>query len=115
MGSLPSWRAKLFLQQADPLDLPFQIDAGIVLHAPAHGLAEILDICGGRTAKINQEVTVQLRHLSVAEPEPAATCCVDELPSLLSRGILERRAPCAALDGLGRLARLGDLDRKSVV
>ena len=99
LGSLPSWRAKLFLPQADALDLPFQIDAGIVLHARAHGLAEILDIRRGGTAKIDQEVTVQLRDLSIAEPQPAATRCVDELPSLLSGRILERRTPRAALDG----------------
>src|SRR6202048_4392144 len=100
---------KLFLPQADALDLPFQLDAGIILHARAHGLAEILDIRRGGTAKIDQEVTVQLRTLSIAEPQPAATRCVDELPSLLSRGILERRTARTALDGLGRLARLRDL------
>src|ERR1700680_5169313 len=100
---------KLVLPQADALDLPFQLDAGIVLHAPAHGLAEVLDIRRGGTAKIDQEVTVQLRDLSIAEPQPAATRCVDELPSLLSRRILERRTPCATLDGLGSLARLSDL------
>ena len=52
---------------ADALDLPFERDAGIVLHAPAHLLAQLLDVGRRRVAAVDQEVAVQLGHLRVAD------------------------------------------------
>src|SRR5437764_7411894 len=86
------------LRHSDPLDLPVQRDAGILLHALAHGLAQRLDVGGGGTAEVDQEIAVHLRHLGVAELEAPAAGGVDELPGLMSRRVLEGRAAGAALD-----------------
>ena len=94
---------------ADPLDLPFELDAGLRLDARAHGLAQRLDVGGGGAAEIDQEIAVQLGDLRVADHEAAAAGGVDQLPGLLAGRVLEGRAAGAALDRLRRLARLGDL------
>src|SRR5262245_65075353 len=85
---------------ADALDLPVERDARCLLHALAHGLAQCLDIGSGRGTEIDQEVAVHLRHLGVADLEPATAGSVDELPGLLPRRVLEGRAAGAALDRL---------------
>src|SRR5262249_62190958 len=91
------------------LDLPLELDARGLAPAPAHLLAERLDVCGARVAAIDEEVAVHLRHLRVADGEPAAARRVDQLPRLVAGRVLERGAAGAALDRLRRLARLGDL------
>src|SRR5262245_15189922 len=93
----------------DPLDLPFELDAGILFHARPHRLAQGLDVGGGGAAEIDQEVAVHLRHLGAADREAAAAGGVDDLPGLVAGRVLEGRAAGAALDRLGGLARLGDL------
>jgi hypothetical protein len=54
------------LYHSDPLDLPFEIDAGMLLDAPAHRLAQRFDIGGGGAAEIDEKISVHLRHLRVA-------------------------------------------------
>src|SRR5690242_20628894 len=93
----------------DPLDLPFEIDAGTLLDALSHCFTEIFDIGRGRRALIDQEVAMQLGNLRAADDQPAAAGLVDELPSLVAGRVLEGRPAGAALDRLRRLARLGDL------
>ena len=51
--------------------------------------AERFNIRAGGVAGINQEIGVFFGYLCAADLEPAASCFVDELPSLLSFGILE--------------------------
>src|SRR5690348_8684933 len=93
----------------DALDLPFELHARMLPHPAAHFLAQRLDVRRARMAAVDQEIAVHLRYLGVADHEPAAAGSVNELPSLLPRRILECRAARAALDRLGRLARLSDL------
>src|SRR5712672_572105 len=93
----------------DALDLPFQLHAGIFLHARPHGLAQCLDIGRARVAAVDQEIAVHLRHLGVAHHKAAAAGGVDQLPGFVARRILEGRAAGAALDRLRGLARPGDL------
>src|SRR5262249_47691762 len=93
----------------DPLDLPFELDAGILLHALADGFAQALDVGGGGVAGVDQKIAVHLRDLRVTDDEAAAAGGVHQLPSLVARWILEGRATGAALDRLRRLARLRDL------
>ena len=97
------------LRHSDPLDLPFQLDARRLLHAPAHRLAQGLDIRGGGAAEIDQEVAVHLRNLGVAVFQAAAAGGINELPRFLAGRILERRAAGAALDRLRLLAIGGDV------
>ena len=52
---------------ADALDLPFELDAGCLAHALAHGLAEFLDLRGRGAAFVDQEVAVQLGDLRRAD------------------------------------------------
>src|SRR5205809_402889 len=52
---------------------------------------------------------MQFRHLRAANREATTARCVDQLPGLLPRRILEGRAAGAALDRLRCLARLRDL------
>src|SRR4051812_47571237 len=61
-------RRRLFrmLRHPDPLDFPLQLDSGGLAHAPAHLLAQALDIGGGRRAAVDEEVAVHLRDLRVA-------------------------------------------------
>src|SRR6476620_12102843 len=96
------------LRHSDPLELPFELDARRLLHAPAHRLAQSLDIRGGGAAEIDQEVAVHLRNLGVAVFQAAAAGGIDELPRFLAGRILERRAAGAALNRLRCLARFGD-------
>src|SRR5262245_7345886 len=88
----------------DPFDLPFEHDTGILLHAPAHGLTQRLDIGCGRPTEIDQEIAVHRRDLRAADLKPAAAGGVDQLPSLLAGRILEGGAARAALDRLRCLA-----------
>ena len=81
----------------------------VSLHAPAHGLAELLDLRRGGAALVDQEVAVQLGNLRRADGEAAQAGLVDELPGFVAGRILEGRAAGAALDRLRRLAPLGDL------
>src|SRR5690349_1343709 len=93
----------------DALDLPLELHARMLPHPAPHVLAQGLDVGRARMAAVDQEIAVHLRYLGVADHEPAAAGSVNELPSLLPRRILECRAARAALDRLGRLARLSDL------
>src|SRR5213593_1708777 len=84
-------------RHADPFDLPVELNARRLPHARAHGLAQRLDVGGSRSAEIDQEVAVHIRHLRVADLEPAAAGGIDELPGFLSRRVLEGRAAGSAL------------------
>src|SRR6266550_442593 len=101
----PAWR---LLCHSDPLDLPLEIDAGMLLDAPAHRLAQRFDISGGGAAEIDEKIAVHLRHLRVAHLQAAAARRVDELPGFMAGRVLERRAAGAAFDRLGCFARFGD-------
>src|SRR5215469_1815809 len=57
---------------SDPLDLPFQLDAGIFLHAPTHRLAQRLDVGRDGAAEVDQEVAVHFGNLRITDLEPAA-------------------------------------------
>src|SRR5215831_6948475 len=94
---------------ADALDLPFKFHAGMFLNSSAYRLAQAFDLGSARMATIDQEITMHLRYLRVADLQPAATGGVDQLPRFATRRIFECRAPGAALDGLCRFTRLGDL------
>src|SRR5262249_11917220 len=96
------------LRDADALDLPFEISAGMRLHPCTDCLAQRLDVGRTRAAEIDEEVAMHLGDLRVADPQAAAAGRVDELPGFLARRILERRAAGATLDRLRGFARLGD-------
>src|SRR5215216_5960069 len=93
---------ELLRPNADPLDLPLELDAGGFAYPRAHGLAKRLDVGGAGAAAVDQKIAVQLRHLRVADDEAAAAGGVDQLPGLLAGRILESRAAGPALDRLGR-------------
>src|SRR6187200_206697 len=57
---------------ADALDFPVELDAGLFLHPPAHRFAQRLDVGRRGPAEIDQEVAVHFRHLGVADFQPAA-------------------------------------------
>ena len=78
-------------------------------HAPAHRLAQRLDVGGGGAAEIDEKIAVHLRDLGGPVLQAAAAGGIDELPRLVAGRILEGRAAGAALDRLRRLARFGDL------
>jgi hypothetical protein len=59
------------LLDADPLDLPVQINTGIFLHTRTHRLAERFDIVTGRIAGIDEEIAVHFRDLRAADAEAA--------------------------------------------
>src|SRR5215471_21800677 len=100
--------ARRMLCHSDPLDLPLEIDAGMLLDAPAHRLSQRFDVGGAGAAEIDEKIAVHLRHLRVAHLQAAAARRVDELPGFVTGGILEGRAAGAALDRLGCLARFRD-------
>src|SRR5262249_27719783 len=87
---------------SDPLDLPSQLDAGILLHALAPRLAQRLDVGGAGAAEVDQEVAVHFGHLRIADLESAAADGIDQLPGFVAGRVLESRAAGAALDRLRR-------------
>src|SRR5262249_13701122 len=93
----------------DPLDLPFEGDAGLLDDAAPHLLAEAFEIGGGGVAGIDEEVRVLLRDLGAAAREAAAAGTVDQLPGLVAGRGGEGRAAGAGADRLARLARRLDL------
>ena len=93
----------------DSLDLPFEIDAGMIVHALAHRLAQFLDVGRAGIAEIDEKIAMQLGNLRIIDFQSAAAGGIDQLPGLLPGGIFEGRAAGAALDRLRRLARFGDL------
>src|SRR5215475_13070095 len=70
--------ARRMLCHSDPLDLPLEIDAGMLLDAPAHRLAQRFDVGGGGAAEIDQKIAVHRRYLRVAHLQAAAARRVDE-------------------------------------
>jgi len=46
-------------EDTKPLDLPFQLDAGMLENTLAHGLPEILKVISGCMADIDHEIAVQ--------------------------------------------------------
>src|SRR4029078_10506991 len=94
---------------ADPLDFPFQLDAGIFFDTVSHGLTQGLDVGRGGRAAVDQKITVQLRDLRVANNQATAYGGIAHLPSLTAGWILEGRTAGAALDRLRRLTRFCDL------
>src|SRR5205085_2222569 len=75
---------------------------------PPHFLAQRLDLGAGRATEIEQKVAMLFRHLGVADPETPAARRVDQRPSLVTRRILEGRAPGAAPQRLRFLASASD-------
>src|SRR5215468_3265748 len=65
---------------ADPLDLPFELDARGFPHAQPHHLAERLDVGGAGAAPVDEEVAMQLGDLGGPYRQAAASGGVDELP-----------------------------------
>src|SRR6185437_5864519 len=102
-----SWRA--LRRPADAADLPIEGDARALAHAPAHFLAQPLDIGGGGAAGVDQEIGVLLRDHRAAAHEAAAAGAVDQLPCLVTGRVGEGRAAGAGADRLRRLARRLDL------
>jgi hypothetical protein len=74
--------------------------AALVEHAPAHLLAQLLDVGSGGGAGVDQEIGVLLRDLRAADLQAAAAGSIDQLPRLVAGRIGEGRAAGAA-------ARLG--------
>src|SRR5262249_30855517 len=107
MGSFIALLSRL--RHSDPLDLPFQLNAGVLLHARAHRLAQRLDVGGAGAAEIDQEVAVHFGNLRIADLESAAAGGVDQLPGFVAGRVFEGRAAGAALDRLRRLPRFRDL------
>ena len=81
----------------------------VLAHAPAHLLAERLDV-GGRRAAPRLMRKLQCISETCASPtrEAAAAGGVDELPGLAAGRVLEGRAAGLLADRLRGLARLGD-------
>src|SRR4029079_2073255 len=76
----------------DPLDFPFQLNAGMDLHTLADCLPQRLDIGGAATAKIDEKMPVQFRHLRATEGQTAAAGIVNQFPGAVARWIFEGRA-----------------------
>src|SRR5580692_4927362 len=74
------------------LDLPLELDAARLVHAPAHLFAQRLDIGGAGVAAVDEEIAVHLRDLRITDDEPATAGGVDELPGLPAGRVLEGRA-----------------------
>src|SRR5262249_49434085 len=85
----PSRSLAPFVCHSDAFDLPLKADAGALLHPSAYRLAQSLDIGRRCVTKVDQKIAVQLRDLSVAKLEPAASRGIDELPRLATGRILE--------------------------
>ena len=103
-------KARLRRLDADPLDFPFELDAGILL-ARAGARFRPASRCRPRVAPPRLIRKLQCSSDTCAPPtlEPAAAGGVDQLPGLVAGRVLEGRAAGAALDRLRRLARFGDL------
>src|ERR1700730_6068577 len=86
------------LAHPDPLDLPFEIDAGRFPDTRAHHLAQCLDVGRAGAALVDEEVEMQLRHLGAPHRQSATARGVDELPCLATGRILEGRAAGPVLD-----------------
>src|SRR5262249_13619307 len=97
------------LCHSDPLDLPFEIDAGVFFDPPTHRLAQDLDVGSGGTAEVDQKIAVHRRHLRIRNLKATAPGGIDESPRLVTGRVLESRAAGAALNRLGCLARFRDL------
>src|ERR1700720_1279261 len=89
--SPPYTPASSLLCHPDPLDLPFEIDAGRFPDTRAHHLAQCLDVGRAGAALVDEEVAMQLRHLGSPHRQSATTGGVDELPCLATGRILEGR------------------------
>src|SRR5690348_1615369 len=87
-----------------PLDLPFERDAELLLHASAHALAESFYIRGGCLPGVDEEIAVLLGNLCCPVHEAAAARFIDQLPSLVPGRILEGRAAGLRFNRLSRFA-----------
>ena len=74
---------------AKPLDLPFELDAGMFEHARAHGLAQIFEVVAGGGTGVDHEIAVHRRHLRAADHQAAPARLVDLLPGRRALGVLE--------------------------
>jgi len=66
------------------------------LHAPSHLFAQRLDIGRRCVADIDEEIAMQMRHLRAADDQATTARRVDELPGLVTIGVLEGRTASAA-------------------
>src|SRR5271166_5347510 len=99
-----SWRRS----HAYTFDLPLELHAARLAHAPPHLFAERFDVAGGCMAAVDEKVAMHGRDLSVADRQPPAAGPIDESPSLFARRVLEGRAAGFFADRLGSLSRAGD-------
>src|ERR1700730_7043772 len=67
-------------RDADPFDLPFKFDAGLLLDLFAHRLTEHLNLRAGCVAAIDQKITMHLRNLGAAVLQAAAASGIDQFP-----------------------------------
>ena len=101
----PTYRRVL---NPNPLNFPFQLDAGMRLDALAHGFAQRFDIGGAGAVEIDQEIAVQLGDLRLADFQPAAAGLVHQFPGADAGRVLEGGA-AGAIARLARLALALDL------
>ena len=74
---------------ANTLDLPVQIDPGILLYARAYSFTELFDLSRSGTTFIDQEVAMHLGYFCRTNCEAAHAGCIDELPGFFTFGVLE--------------------------
>src|SRR5271166_6901646 len=89
-------------------DLPLELHAARLAHAPPHFFAQFFEFEGGRLSPVDEKVAMHGRDLSVADRQPPAAGLVDKLPGFRARRVLEGRAAGFFADGLGSLSRAGD-------
>src|SRR5580700_6465050 len=94
---------------ADALDLPLQLDAELGANIGADGLAQFLEVGGGRFPVVDQEIRVLLGETRRPVRLAAPAGCVDQPPGAVALRVLERRAARLLANGLGGLPPSGDL------
>src|SRR6266487_206634 len=74
------------------------------LYPCAHGFAQRFNIMAGRSAGVDEEVAMHLRHLRAADAQAPAAGGVDQLPRAVTWRILEGRAAGLFANGLSGFA-----------
>jgi hypothetical protein len=94
----------LGFKQSQPLDFPFQPDAGILQHPRAHGFTQVFELIARSRAGVDHEIAVHRRHLRPAHGQAAAARLIDHLPGRMAFRVLEGRAAGLLADRLNRFA-----------